>query len=65
MARMPPSTVTWLPVVNEARSPSSHRARRRPRGDAERGSGYVGRRFVKNNRLNHVGHLWAVASLSG
>ncbi|MFE1230414.1 transposase [Streptomyces sp. NPDC058745] len=26
---------------------------------------YVGRRFVKNNRLNHVGHLWAFASLSG
>lgn len=26
---------------------------------------YVGRRFVKNNRLNHVGHLWAFTSLSG
>ncbi|MBX9427498.1 transposase [Streptomyces lateritius] len=26
---------------------------------------YVGRRFAKNNRLNHVGHLWAFASLSG
>ncbi len=26
---------------------------------------YVGHRFVKNNRLNHVGHLWAFASLSG
>lgn len=26
---------------------------------------YVGRRFVKNNRLNHVGHLWAFSSLSG
>ncbi|MFF4148350.1 transposase [Streptomyces sp. NPDC001698] len=26
---------------------------------------YVGRRFVKNNRLNHVGHLWAFASISG
>ncbi len=26
---------------------------------------YVGRRFVKNNRLNHVGHLWAFASLTG
>ncbi|MFG2669162.1 IS110 family transposase [Streptomyces sp. NPDC048387] len=26
---------------------------------------YVGRRFVKNNRLNHVGHLWAFASLGG
>jgi transposase len=26
---------------------------------------YVGRRFVKNNRLNHVGHLWAFAFLGG
>ncbi|WP_443067624.1 transposase [Streptomyces sp. NBC_01268] len=26
---------------------------------------YVGRRFVKKNRLNHVGHLWAFSSLSG
>ncbi|MFB7956948.1 transposase [Streptomyces sp. NPDC056045] len=26
---------------------------------------YGGRRFVKNNQLNHVGHLWAFASLSG
>jgi hypothetical protein len=26
---------------------------------------YVGRRFVKNNRLHHVGHPWAFVSLSG
>lgn len=25
---------------------------------------YVGRRFVKNNRLNHVGYLWAFATLT-
>ncbi|AXE75727.1 transposase [Streptomyces atratus] len=25
---------------------------------------YVGRRFVKNNRLNHAGHLWAFATLT-
>ncbi|GAA2656434.1 IS110-like element IS117 family transposase [Streptomyces spororaveus] len=25
---------------------------------------YVGRRFVKNNRLNHAGYLWAFATLS-
>lgn len=24
---------------------------------------YVGRRFVKNNRLNHAGYLWAFAAL--
>ncbi|MFC9609075.1 IS110 family transposase [Streptomyces niveus] len=26
---------------------------------------YVGRRFVKNNRLSHVGHLWVFSSPSG
>lgn len=26
---------------------------------------YVGRRFVKNSRLNHFGHLWAFSSLGG
>jgi transposase len=25
---------------------------------------YVGRRFVKNNRLNHAGYLWAFATLT-